>query len=313
MYRTDKFFTLLVLVALIFSACRPIVAPAPTAPRSSSDILSDFVENNGVRIHYEVEGQGPPLVLVHWWTGSLTDWRFFGYADVLKESYRLILIDARGHGQSDKPHDPAAYILKQQVGDIVAVLDKLGVDKAHYFGYSMGGTIGWAVAKYAPERLLSLIIGGEAPENYDPVDDIAGIRELGAEGWGQMAADLSKSYGFQQPEIATVYAANDIEAVVADVTAFSAENFANDLSSMTMPILLLAGTEDPDHAALAAAAEQLPHATFTSLPGFDHTTALLQTDLVLESITQFLAQITKSTLDKVGERPLLTRESIGTM
>ena len=54
--------------------------------------------------------RGPPLVLMHWLTGSLEDWRVFGYVDALKESYRLILIDARGHGQSDS-HDPAAYAL----------------------------------------------------------------------------------------------------------------------------------------------------------------------------------------------------------
>ena len=69
-------------------------------------MLSGFVENDGLQIHYEVEGQGPPLILLHWWTGSLEDWRLFGYVDALKDTYRLILIDARGHGQSDKPHDP---------------------------------------------------------------------------------------------------------------------------------------------------------------------------------------------------------------
>ncbi|WP_343413120.1 alpha/beta hydrolase [Candidatus Amarolinea dominans] len=153
----------------------PATPAAPGLEKQPSDVLSGFVENNGVRIHYEVEGEGPPLVLVHWLTGSLQDWRVVGYADALKANYRLILIDARGHGQSDKPHDPAAYVLEKQAGDIVAVLDKLGVDKAHYFGYSLGGTVGWAVAKYFPDRLSSLIIGGEAPENFDPSADIRAI------------------------------------------------------------------------------------------------------------------------------------------
>ena len=129
-----------------------------------------------------------------------------------------------------------------------------------------------------------------------PSGDISSVRELGAEGWGQMVVDVSGAFGFLQPEIYDVYAANDIEAVVADVTAFSAENFAASLSDMTMPVLLLAGTEDSDHAALEDTAKKLPNATFASLPGFDHAATFLQTDLVLEHVTKFLAQVEKAGL-----------------
>ena len=65
--------------------------------------------NEGVRIYYEVEGQGPPLVLMHGITDSLEVFRLVGYVEALKSDYRLILIDARGHGASDKPHDSDAY------------------------------------------------------------------------------------------------------------------------------------------------------------------------------------------------------------
>lgn len=293
MLRTKLLLTGLLLVALILSACQPIQRLVPRAAQPSSESVSGFVENDGVRIHYEAEGQGPPLVLLHSWTGSLENWRIFGYVDALKSNYRLILIDARGHGQSDKPYEEAAYALPQQVGDVVAVLDELGIEKTHFFGYSMGGTIGWALAKYAPERLLSLIVGGEAPESYDPVDDIAGIRSLGVEGWGQMAGDLLSSYGFPQAaatNLEKVYGANDLDAVIADIAAFSAEDFAADLPMMTMPILLLAGTEDSDHDAMAATVQKLPEAHFVSLNGFDHVGAMVQTKLIVEQINQFLAK-----------------------
>ena len=69
----------------------------------TSEILSGYADNNGVRIYYEVEGEGPPLVLVPWATGSTEDWRMFGYVNALKDDYQLILVDMRGHGQSDKP------------------------------------------------------------------------------------------------------------------------------------------------------------------------------------------------------------------
>lgn len=298
-------FSILLIVALLAACGSPAAAPTeaptttpmpptatpvPSALPEASEILSGTIDNEGVRIHYEVEGQGPPLILAHWWTGSLEDWRMFGYVDALKDDYRLILIDARGHGQSDKPHDPAAYTPEQQVGDIVAVLDELGISKAHYFGYSMGGTMGWAFAKYTPDRLDSLIIGGKAPESYDPSDDISRIRDLGSEGWARMIVDLAGYFGYTQPEIYTQYVANDIEAVVADAQSFNAEDFTADLSSMTMPVLLLAGTKDEDHAALKDAAEVLPAASFASLIDQDHATAFMETNMVVERVKGFLEQ-----------------------
>jgi pimeloyl-ACP methyl ester carboxylesterase len=82
-----------------------------------------YVNNGGVRIHYQVEGEGPALVLQHGFTESVTDWYESGYVGALTPDYRLILIDARGHGASDKPHDPDAYALNRRVSDVAAVLD----------------------------------------------------------------------------------------------------------------------------------------------------------------------------------------------
>jgi pimeloyl-ACP methyl ester carboxylesterase len=71
--------------------------------------------------------------------------------------------DARGHGQTDKPHDPERYSSPQIVSGVTAVLDALGVGRAHFYGYSMGGRYGFGMAKHAPDRLLSLAIGGNSP------------------------------------------------------------------------------------------------------------------------------------------------------
>jgi pimeloyl-ACP methyl ester carboxylesterase len=141
--------------------------PEEAAEPGATEAVSGYVDNDGVRIYYEVEGEGTPLVLVHWASGSTKDWHMFGYVDTLEEDYQLILVDMRGHGQSDKPLDPEAYSAEIQVGDIIAVLDELGIDKAHYFGYSLGGRLGWAVARYAPERFHSIIIGGKTPAVWD--------------------------------------------------------------------------------------------------------------------------------------------------
>ncbi len=102
-------------------------------------------------------------MLQHGFTDSLETWYDLGYVEALKSNYRLILIDARGHGASDKPHEPDAYERARNVADISSVLDDLNISRAHYFGYSMGGRIGFAIARYAPERVHSLILGGGSP------------------------------------------------------------------------------------------------------------------------------------------------------
>ncbi len=87
-----------------------------------------YTNSQGVRIHYEVEGRGPSLVLMHGFSSNLKTWRFYGYVKDLKGDYRLILLDARGHGDSDKPHDPKAYGPEMRTDDVVAVLNDLGVE-----------------------------------------------------------------------------------------------------------------------------------------------------------------------------------------
>ena len=119
-----------------------------------------YVDNAGVKIHYHVEGDGPPLVMQHGLTNSLETWYAYGFVQELQKDYRLILVDARGHGRSDKPHNPKDYDLKLRVSDILAVIDDLGVEKAHYLGYSMGGRIGFGLVKHALDRFHSLMIGG---------------------------------------------------------------------------------------------------------------------------------------------------------
>ena len=108
------------------------------------------INNQGVRIHYQVEGEGPPLVLQHGGIDSIESWYELGYVDALKTAYQLILIDARGHGTSDKPHDVHAYGLQWVADDIRTVLDEQHLPKAHFWGYSMGGWIG-----FGPRQIYS--------------------------------------------------------------------------------------------------------------------------------------------------------------
>ena len=132
------------------------------------------VDNEGISIHYRVEGNGPPLVLLHGITDSSDIWYERGYVAALEPKYRLILVDARGHGRSDKPHDRQSYTPEKLASDIVAVLDDVGVKAAGYWGYSRGGWTGFAVARHALDRVTCFVIGGASASTALPFAAEAG-------------------------------------------------------------------------------------------------------------------------------------------
>jgi pimeloyl-ACP methyl ester carboxylesterase len=253
-----------------------------------------YVDNKGVSIHYIVEGEGPPLVLLHGLAGSLEHWHMLGYVDALKHEYRLILIDARGHGASSKPHDPRAYRMALQVGDVVAVLDDLKVNNAHYFGYSMGGWIGWGIGKYAPERFHSLIIGGADPYEGDP-DAPNFWFDLFSSGMDAFLATAEPMFGSRwTPELKAMAQANDLEALIALVSVEEQLRFEDMLPTMLVPCLVIVGGEADEYPGARECAKSVPNATFVSLPGLGHIEAIYRTDLVLPHIRKFLADVGES-------------------
>ena len=95
--------------------------------------------NDDVRISYEVTGDGRPLVLIHGWLCDRSWWAETGYVDALGRDHRLISVDMRGHGRSDKPRDPGAYRAACFAGDVLAVADAEGLDRFAIWGLSYGG------------------------------------------------------------------------------------------------------------------------------------------------------------------------------
>jgi len=119
-----------------------------------------FFNSAGVRIHYTVEGKGEPVVLIHGWGVDLKwCWDEPGTIRALAEHYQIIAIDNRGHGRSDKPHDPQQYGMNM-VTDVIRLLDHLKIQKAHIVGYSMGGMIAEVLLAEYPERVRTATIGG---------------------------------------------------------------------------------------------------------------------------------------------------------
>ena len=245
-----------------------------------------YAHNQGIRIHYEVEGEGPPLVLHHGTSGSGENWKDFGYGDVLQRAYQLILVDARGHGASDKPYEPAAYDLPLRVADVTAVLDDLQIRQAHYFGYSMGGWIGFGLAKYAPERFHSLILGGAHPY----AENMQAFRERMPQEPEAFLASAEQVFGsYMTPALRARLLTNDLKALLA-LTQDRA-SLADVLPTMLMPCLLFVGETDPRLSQVQECIKHISNVTFFSLSACDHVAAFARSDLVLPHVTTFLAKV----------------------
>ena len=119
-------------------------------------------QHANIDIAYIDEGEGEPIVLVHGFASNKEiNWILPGWTAALKRAgRRVIALDNRGHGQSSKPHDPAAYDMPSMAGDTLALLDHLKVERADYLGYSMGGRIGMHLALHHPDRIRSSSLGG---------------------------------------------------------------------------------------------------------------------------------------------------------
>lgn len=243
-----------------------------------------FVVNQNIRIRYEIEGHGPPLVLHHGFTGRLEMWQQLGYIDHLRQSFKLIMLDSRGHGESDKPHDVAAYALPNRVGDVVAILDELGIDKAHFFGYSMGGWIGFGMVQYALERVSSLVIGGAHPyrdRSWEVFSKVTG------EDAKEFMVALETVIEEQVPaEVRPLVLENDLQALVA--AAQEHPSLGDVLAKIKMPCLFLVGEADSRFEAVRDCAAQVPTASFISFPELTHFGCFLRSDLLSPAISKFL-------------------------
>lgn len=116
---------------------------------------------NGVRYHARVAGDGPPLVLLHGFTGSSATWE--PHLAVLGGERRLVAVDLLGHGSTQAPREPERYGVEPAVADLLALLALLGVDRFALLGYSMGGRLALHLALAAPQRVQALVLESASP------------------------------------------------------------------------------------------------------------------------------------------------------
>jgi pimeloyl-ACP methyl ester carboxylesterase len=251
------------------------------------------VDNQGVSIHYRVEGDGPPVVIGHGITDSSETWYERGYVAALQAKYRLVFIDTRGHGQSDKPHDPSSYALEKCASDVVAVLDDLGMKTAAYWGYSMGGRIGYALARHALDRVTCFVVGGAAASGASPYPADSGKEPPLITGLRAGPEAVIKIWGEEwvTPALRKRLLANDTAALIACAQRpQTTEKYSDVVGKITAPTFVYAGSADPVHDAARQGASEISGAQFVSLPGLNHPAANLRSDLVLPHVEPFLAK-----------------------
>ena len=119
---------------------------------------------NGFSMHYELHGpeSGEPLVLVHGYTGDVGDW--FDQIDEFSKTHRVLVMDHRGHGVSEGPHDRSTYTIVQMADDVEAIVAHVGFDRYHLVGHSMGGAVSQEIALRSGSRLMSLTLFGTGPD-----------------------------------------------------------------------------------------------------------------------------------------------------
>jgi pimeloyl-ACP methyl ester carboxylesterase len=127
------------------------------------------LRNDGVRIAYEIVGEGEPVVLVHGFASDrVQNWRAPGWYQTLNGAgYQVVALDCRGHGESDKPHDPAMYGHATMADDVVAVIRDAGIGQALLMGYSMGGYISMSLLIKQPELFRKVVIAGVGASYLD--------------------------------------------------------------------------------------------------------------------------------------------------
>lgn len=133
----------------------------------------DVDVGGGLRLHVARAGTGPPLLLLHGFTGAGGSWA--PLLPALAARHTTLAVDLPGHGRSAAPHEPARYALPRLADDLAAVLDALGVDRAAVLGYSLGGRAALRLALAHPARVAALVLVGASPGIADAAERAARV------------------------------------------------------------------------------------------------------------------------------------------
>jgi len=246
------------------------------------------IDRDGVRLYYEVHGEGPPLILTHGYSSTSQMWR--GQVEALSRRHRLILWDMRGHGRSDYPDDPGAYSEAQTIGDIAALLDEVGAPRAVVGGLSLGGYMSLAFYRAHPARVRALLI----------IDTGPGFKKDEArEAWNKRARDTAERFEREGLSGLQAYSRERSEATHRDAKglAHAARGMLSQrdagvielLPAIAVPSLIVVGADDtPFLAASDYMAAKIPGAKKCVIPSAGHAVNIDQPAAFIAAVLPFL-------------------------
>lgn len=230
--------------------------------------------SDGVTLAFDDSGEqrGGTMVLVHGFASNRVEgWKRMGWYDALaRKGLRCVALDNRGHGESGKPHDPAAYDRTAMARDVLALMDHLGLERVNLMGYSMGTRLALAAALERPDRFRHLILGGVGAKMLEPPTNDGRMAEA-------MAADDPASITDPMLRSFRHFADEQGEDRLALAACSRGASLPVDramLAALRVPTLVVAGARDSlagDPQMLAAA---ISGAKAVTLPGCDHFSAI---------------------------------------
>lgn len=269
-----------------------------------------FIEINHLNYHYELVGDGPPLLMLHGFTGSLENWR--SHAEMLSEHYQVLTVDLPGHGRTDAPDDPVRYCMEWVADELTTLLRRiyLGIQPVHLLGYSMGARLALYMAHEYPDYVRSLILESGSPglatvdEQQTRVrSDEARAERIKRDGvaafigyWEHiplfasqqnLPADVRLRLREQRLRNRPQGLANSLRGMGTGVQP----SLWNRLGELNIPVLLMAGALDTKFVGIGQQMyDRIPNAQLVIVPGVGHTIHLEAPAVFQAQILEFLSQ-----------------------
>ena len=229
-----------------------------------------YFSHDGFDIAYIDEGDrhGEPILLIHGFASTLRiNWVQPGWVQTLtRAGYRVIAFDHRGHGDTTKSYDTSVYTPSAMASDAVALLDHLGIVRAHVFGYSMGARVSAFMAREHPRRVANLIFGGlgmgmvDGVGDWDPIADA--LRAPSLDDVSNPRGRMFRAFADQTK--------SDREALAACIATSRQELSQSQMGRIDQPTLIAVGTTDDIAGDPHALARLMPNATAFDIVGRDH-------------------------------------------
>jgi pimeloyl-ACP methyl ester carboxylesterase len=224
-----------------------------------------YTSFDNTKIYYEVKGEGYPVILIHGFSGTGQGWKTTAaYPDLLKAGYKVILIDQRGNGRSDKPHNELAYANDAEAKDIMGLMSSLNIKHYDAVGYSRGSIIASRLL-VLDKRLHKAIMGGmgDAYTNPDWPRRVHAYRALMGDTTLHDVDDMIKYIRSQHFD----------ELSLAYQQKYQPSTSIKELAKVHIPVLIIRGTEDKENGSETGLQALIPKSGLAYVPG-NHNTAI---------------------------------------